>query len=295
MSERIYNEKEINRLIKRAAELEAERSVNRADGKRGLTITELEQVAAESGIDPELIHKASRELEEEHSKSSNDNKTRVKTDEIFCERWVDIRPDKNDIESILTELNHRYGTSEDDISWWDKLWDDYAGKPKIRRTPHSVEWNFTDEWEMTTLRVLLQRRGNRFRIRVSKKETFGWAWNVDGMHNWIIGPIALVLGGVAGHFLLSSVWQGVLLGLLFFAVFYPGSKYFSNRHIKRNTVEVTEIAEDIAELSLQLSEEKKFSAKTTEPQKSRTIDIEDEDRFNYSTGTKSGRLKNELR
>ncbi|MFU8860804.1 MAG: hypothetical protein ACNA8K_10290 [Cyclonatronaceae bacterium] len=63
-SKRVYSEEEVARLFRRAVELEADRSVARDDGAgAGLTISEIEQIAAEAGIDPELIQKAATELE----------------------------------------------------------------------------------------------------------------------------------------------------------------------------------------------------------------------------------------
>ncbi|MEX0823877.1 MAG: hypothetical protein WD008_05770, partial [Balneolaceae bacterium] len=121
MSKRIYTEDEVSRLIRRAVELEAERSVLKGEHSRaGLSITELEQIAAESGIDPELIHQASKELDTERTNfdSAKDEKAVVKKEEIVCERWIDFQPDSKIFDDLVTELNHKYGTSDKDINWW---------------------------------------------------------------------------------------------------------------------------------------------------------------------------------
>ncbi len=61
MSKKIYTDKEISAVLKRAAELQ------RTQGPKanaGLSLEELEQVAAEVGIDPDFVKAAALELEE---------------------------------------------------------------------------------------------------------------------------------------------------------------------------------------------------------------------------------------
>lgn len=58
-SKRQYDEKEINRVIKRAAELQGKQGGVK---NFGLTLVELQQVAADSGIDPRYVRAAVAEL-----------------------------------------------------------------------------------------------------------------------------------------------------------------------------------------------------------------------------------------
>lgn len=57
---RIYSEREMNRILKRARELESKQDALPA---YGLTLEELQQIAAESGLDPRLVATAANELE----------------------------------------------------------------------------------------------------------------------------------------------------------------------------------------------------------------------------------------
>jgi hypothetical protein len=58
---RRYSEKEVTRLLKRATELQ--RSLPVASASRGLTLSELEDAAAEAGLDPALLRQAAAELD----------------------------------------------------------------------------------------------------------------------------------------------------------------------------------------------------------------------------------------
>lgn len=59
---RLYDEKEVTRLLKRATELQREEPA-RAAGGAGLSLDELADIAAEAGIDPRHLRRAALELE----------------------------------------------------------------------------------------------------------------------------------------------------------------------------------------------------------------------------------------
>lgn len=315
---RIYTEEEVTRLIRRAIELEASRSVAEDDSSgAGLTISEIEQVAAEAGIDPELIQKAANELnsgsnEADLSKAaytkSSDNLGKglpeVRSNEIYCERWVDAQPDKDTLNSLVTELNHRFGTS-DEISWWDKLWDSYEGKAKIRRTDGTLEWHYTDEWQYYTTRVLMQKRGERFRIRVSKRQSWGVNWESQWWMHLIFVPVFMVVGGFLGYNLIDSAWPGIVAGLGLSLTAYPFIKMYTTRNLDKHKDEVAQLADDLAAYTLQFEQENRFSkpagtsGKQT-PGTGKKIQIESGDEADVEISPEfrksdSGRLRNHLK
>jgi hypothetical protein len=61
---RRFDEREITKILERAAELQHRAPVERTDAA-GLTLTELEQVAAEAGIDPRHVRAAATALDQE--------------------------------------------------------------------------------------------------------------------------------------------------------------------------------------------------------------------------------------
>lgn len=261
MPDRIYNEEEVAKLLKRAAEMEAERSVSRDNGfKNGLSLEELAQIASESGIDPELVQKAAIELDSYGgNETSSKRDARIKRDEIVCERWLDINPDSRTLDELVTELNHMYGTSDQDVSWWDKLWDDYSGKAKVRKTATSLEWTYTDEYGYYTTRVLLQKRANKFRIRVSERQFWGFEWNTRQVGYTLIFPVLVVFaisGAMISSFTLNSIWPGILAGtgvtLITLASIYLYN-FFNKRHVNKHKNRVIETADELAQLAIQLS------------------------------------------
>jgi|GEM_PF-2207182 len=60
--ERLYTNKEISAILKRAGEMEIERGSEPSDG---LTLAELRQIAADTGLDPHLVVAAASELSKE--------------------------------------------------------------------------------------------------------------------------------------------------------------------------------------------------------------------------------------
>src|SRR3954453_19339916 len=58
---RRFNEKEVALIIKRASELQ--QSETTAESSAGMSLAELEQVAREAGLDPELVRRAAVDLD----------------------------------------------------------------------------------------------------------------------------------------------------------------------------------------------------------------------------------------
>lgn len=301
MADRIYTEDEVSRLIRRAVELEAERSLSRERGKAGLSIADLEHIAAEAGIDPQLIVQAAHEMTSEKEGIKKET-AKIKREEIVCEQWLYFLPDNQLLDDLITELNHKYGTSDKDITWWNKLWDDYNGKARTRKTSTSYEWEYTDEIGYFTTRVLLQKRADRFRIRVSKRQLWGMNWNSEfGKNGFLAAAIILltVIGGVSSFAIFGTAWPGIASGSLAAFAAYPLIRYFTNRSLEKHRDEVTDTAYELAELAAQLSAEpKNFSQKSnsTSSEKSQLIDIEflDEEEDEL-TNESNNQLRNKLR
>jgi len=280
MSDRIFSENEVQQLIKRAAELEAERSVSGRDsGKNGLTIDELKVVASEAGLDPQLIEQAASEM----STTSSDLKepVRVNREEIVSETWLDLQPDRQTRDMLVTELNHMYGTT-DELNWWDNLWDTHEGKAKVTRTSNTTEWNYKTEAGVYSTRVLMQQRGERFRIRVSKRQIMGMQWDSVMNSLLLMVPVAVVLG-VVGGISSSAVFgfggAGVLAGLLLSLFSYPLMRRFSNRFVEKHKKEVANTAQQLSELVTQstTTNQREKAAKKSRSTAEVEIPVEDED------------------
>jgi len=296
MSNRIFSEDEVQQLIKRAAELEVERNVpGRSSQENGLTIDELKKIASETGLDPQLIEQAAAEMDTSGAKSKEKEQVRVNRKEIASETWLDCQPDKETTEALITELNHMYGTT-DELNWWDNLWGTHEGKAKVTRTPSTTEWNYKTEAGAYSTRVLMQRRGERFRIRVSKRQIMDLEWN-SAMNSLIFAiPLAVLLavfGGIASSNLLGTEWPGITTGLLLSMLSYPLLRRFSKRSLEKHKAEVANTTRQLSDLVLQSTGYKKNEPSAKEQAKSTSeIEIPDEPETEQ---TKHGKLRNNLR
>lgn len=303
MSDRIYSEDEVRKLIRRAVQLEADRSDPAKEGsKSGLRISELKEVAANSGIDPELIEEAAKEMNKINQ--NTDKKIKVDKKEIVAESWLDIKPSSNLLNDLIVELNHLYNTSHDEITWWNTLTDNYSGKARIRKTGSNFEWHYTDELEYYTTRVLLQERGDRFRIRVSQQLTDNSEWDQSSNTNFyvfsILGFIS-VSAGLSTFAFLDSFWIGLTSGVVLSLLCYPVTKKLVNRSIQKSLDkhknEVKKTVNHLTELATQISEELKSgnyrqSNKELPNTQPEPVDIPDE---NEKSDPGKTRLRNNLR
>jgi len=307
MSNRVYSEEEVALLIRRAVELESERTKEGGTGdQKGLTMEDLEKIAADSGIDPELMHKAAEELDTPDALPNLEESTKVNKSEIVAEHWIKIPVNGQIYDDLITELNHRFGTSQDDISWWDNLFNDYSGKAVVSKTQNSADWRYTDEMELYTTRVLLQKRGDKLRIRVGKRIGWGMSWRFKGA-GILIGlfsalPLSIIGSSLSFAFF-DTVIPGIITALSLSVLITPLSLKYSRHRLEHYKKEVSDIAESLVTQAERYSEELFTKDSMTSGMSSThsnlgdieiDIDSEPESSQNDVTGD-SGRLKNHLR
>lgn len=294
MSERLFSEDEVQKLIRRAAELEAERSVTgKGGGKNGLTIDELKAVASEAGLDPQLIEKAAVEMAVEANYSGD--RVKVNREEIVSEIWLDQQPDRETTELLVTELNHIYGTT-DELNWWNNLWGTHEGKAKVKRSPNTTEWNYATEGGIYFTRVLLQQRDKRFRIRVSKRQIMGMEWNNSMTHMFLVIPVLVLLGvfgGIGSSQLIGTAWPGIVTGMSLSLFGYPVIRHFMKQSLEKHKSEVLNTARQLSDFVMQSSSQKTSDSKHSGKNSSASeIEIPDEP---DSSGSQPGTLRNSLR
>jgi hypothetical protein len=70
MTERRFTDKEVALILRRAADLEKRAPASSGSKARGLTLRDLQEIASEAGIDPELVRRAVTEMESPRGLSS---------------------------------------------------------------------------------------------------------------------------------------------------------------------------------------------------------------------------------
>lgn len=236
MPERTYSEKEMAALFERAAELQAEHTRRSPHGP-GLTLTELEHIAQESGMDPMLIRQAAAEMDGRFASSRLETRSQTST-HVIVERVVPAPLTMDAVEDVVMELKHRYDSDLGKMMGTP----DY-GKGSLEQIGRSFEWRHTSVSGIET-RVLLRPRGNKTQLRISKR--VGWASNVA--ESVLYGTIAAFLAGaITGAVMHSSVIGfGVfaLAALLFIPLIYwADGAWRSKKHR-----ELTELADHVAHL-----------------------------------------------
>jgi hypothetical protein len=303
MSDRVYSEEEVALLIRRAVELESERTKRGGKGdQKGLTMQDLEKIAADSGIDPELMRLAADDLHQNYTSSSLDETTVVKDSDILAEHWIKANINSRVLDDLILELNHQFGTSQKEITWWNKLFDDYSGKAIVNKTATSAEWKYTDEMSLYTTRVLIQQRGEKLRIRVSKRQTMNLSWDTTATNIIILFFTAIILiplGAAAGFAVTDNPWFGMMAGVTLTALLFPLISWTQKRRIKKHVREITEIAENLVLQARQMTSEPSTD-KSTNGQSGTTetqaIELDmDKDNSDSSASKSGNRLRNNLR
>jgi hypothetical protein len=105
--DRKFNEEEVALIIKRAAELQQTQQVE-AEPSSALTLTEVEQIAREAGIDPKLIRQAAIGLDRPSETSRPSPWLGAPTRLVF-ERVVDGEIPVDDFEPLINEIRRTFG------------------------------------------------------------------------------------------------------------------------------------------------------------------------------------------
>ncbi|WP_340104052.1 hypothetical protein [Rhodohalobacter sp. 8-1] len=185
-----YSEKEVAKIFKRAAELESKQSqeFESIDGAPGLNLDELSQIAIDAGLDPENVRRAAGELSGDPQ--LNNSISTVKDNEVIAEQWVDGDFTDDLADLVIADLNHRYNATHEKVNWMDNIMNDASldtdQQSKVKRTGKSFEWQKLSEMGTEDIRVLIQPRDDKIRIRVAKKNIYGTSFgNTDSITGFL--------------------------------------------------------------------------------------------------------------
>lgn len=205
MPNRTYSEEEVAALFQRAAELQVERGRRPSGSSHGLSFDDLMSIAADSGLDPELLRHAAHEMDSK--RGARPLRTGSSGGEFYAEYTFAGALDDHAIEDVVAELKHRYDSEGGE--WYGMP---NYGRGRTETIGRSVEWRQTNPMTGNETRVLLQPRPDGTRVRISKKNV----WGMDPAHGkWWAVMIALFgaffAGPISGSMLVGFA---VLLALL---------------------------------------------------------------------------------
>jgi hypothetical protein len=211
---RLYDEKEVARILERATELQSEGPAGAPGSRSGMSLEELESIAKEVGIDPAHLKRAARELD---TRTPGDE---VATDllggplSLVLERTVAGEMDDSAFEQLVVEIQRHT---------------DSHGLPGLMGK--TLSWQSETASKTRTLQVMVSSREGETLIRIEER-----------LHQFASGLFAGTVAGVGGGI---GIGVGLpvglnVLGSALFAVAFPlgviGLTYMGCKEIYRQVV-----------------------------------------------------------
>jgi hypothetical protein len=189
-TKRVYTDKEISAVLKRAAELQ--RTQGPAPTASGLSLAELEQVAADVGIDPDYVKAAAFELEE----GRPDKKYHLwgSPTSIDMERLVDGAMTDEKWEEAVAEIRRVFNAMGE-----------------MGQTGRTRDWVLRDQTG-ERIHVMMAPVGEQTRIRLHYRMT-DWAVAVH------IPSVSIAIAPIILEFVLLNLGPLMETGLALFTVF----------------------------------------------------------------------------
>jgi hypothetical protein len=196
---RLYSDTEIAALLARAAERQ---QAAPADGPTsGLTLDEIERLAAEAGLDPAHVRAAASELD-----------TRVPVPMASAgrrthERWIDVPFSDVAWEEAVTALRARHpGTNWAQYTAMGTL----APGGDLSRVGAAHEWRHT-AWTGATTTLTASPRGERTRLRLVSADEVQWGDRATAaIYAFSMGVLPALAAAVAAKATTGSGWAALL-------------------------------------------------------------------------------------
>jgi hypothetical protein len=215
---RRYGDKEVGLILKRAAELQRLEPESAAGGS-GLTLAELEEIAAEAGIDPRHLRRATEDLDAGAASLHREGAAHLLGAplSIKFERTLTGEIPESEFERLVPEIQQAA--------------DDYGQPSLLGRT---LTWQSTsphNERTLRTLRVVVSSQDGRTRIHIEER--------LGQLAGVLFGGVLGGGGGGIGLGIGLGVGIGALQSVLF-AIAWPvgviGGVYLLARNIYGSTV-----------------------------------------------------------
>lgn len=197
---RLYSDTEIAALLARAAERQRAAP---ADGPvSGLTLDEIERLAAEAGLDPAHVRAAANELSVRAPAAASSPGVRV------LERWIDVPFSDVAWEEAVTALRARHpGTNWAQYTAMGTL----APGGDLSRVGAAHEWRHV-AWTGATTTLTASPRGARTRLRLTVGDSVAWSDRATaGLYGFTPAVVlGLVAAGVVAKSAVGSFGTAVL-------------------------------------------------------------------------------------
>lgn len=238
MPERTYTQEEVALLFERAAELQA-RSARHQQGE-GLTLAELERIAAEAGLDPAAVRAAAAELDAP-GRPLTGRRSGATATHVYTERWVPGPLREEAWEETVAELRHRFDSDLGDLVGMHGY-----GTSTTEQIGRAVEWRHTSLSGVET-RVLVQPRGEHLCVRGSRRVGLGSPPGEAAVLG-LLSAAAVALFALPVAARLDAFWVGMAVTLLTLLAAVPLIHRLTVRWRRKKHAELESLLDDVATL-----------------------------------------------
>jgi len=197
---RRFNEKEVALIIKRASELQQSEAT--PESNTGMSLAELEQVAREAGLDPELVRRAAVDLDTRVT-DQPPNKFLGAPSVLRLERTIDGEVPAEEYEPMVLEMQRLLGGASTASTLGRTLQFSLTGRNQGHATGREVQVTITPRNGRTTIRV-------EERLSPIAGGIFGGV--MGGAGGGLMGP-GIAIGAAAFHSaIMAAGLAGVAIG-----------------------------------------------------------------------------------
>ncbi|MDA0750966.1 MAG: hypothetical protein O3C45_00535 [Bacteroidetes bacterium] len=232
---RTYSEKEIAALLQRTAQLQAQEAESKDGAREGLSLSELETVARDAGLDPQLLHQAALEMAHSGGRTLGKNRTRT---HVRVDRVLSAELSEAEWEDVIFALRRRFESDSLDMGGAGSL-----GKGKIEQIGRSREWRHTSFSGVQTSVLFRPKEGGTHmdisqRVGLSSTKVESWAYGT---------PFALFFAVITGA-VAKSLLIGAAATVGWLAFLVPFVYYLDNRWREKKHDQLVEMADELQEI-----------------------------------------------
>lgn len=222
-----YSEKEVARLLRRAAELQRELPGGR-DPDEGFTLAELEDVAAEAGIDPRYLRRAAAELEAAGAPTLW-SKVLGAPPAFAVERTVPGELPPAAFEHLIPVISSAT-----------------LGQGTASSVGKTLTWSSRSDTNTSSQQVLISSRNGETLVRIEERlGGLAGAW-FGGLMGGVGGGIGIGAGGALGG-ALDSVALAVAFPLTVIAGSYAAARAIFSAQVRKRRRRMQELLDRIVE------------------------------------------------
>lgn len=290
MAERTYSEDEMTAMLELASKLQAKAAKN-AESRAGLTLPELETIAAEAGLDPIHLRQAATQLFNQKMAISH-GKSSTSASHNYVDQWVVAELNDESWEEVVSELRHRY---DSDLGYMmgASMEGSSAGVQGYGRgvessVGRSRQWKHMSMSGIET-RVIVQPRGESLQVKLSQRVGWGGTTAESVTYGLILALLGAGIAGAVGEAILPAI----LTFIAAMAVFVPLIAYADKAWRKKKHRELEELGNRLGQI-LAIHQPVKEPDMTYEDAGSSRIDaslLDQEDAYTSEESSQKERLK----